>query len=93
MEELDAGQNLKEHVERSEEHFARPEQVENTGGGLLLFHINHVLADGSRLQKVVRKVPAVTLRHSLRFDLRLRKVSRSLQDYTILDFIIQGSKF
>ena len=92
MEELGTGQYLKEHVERSEEHFARPEQVENTCGGLLLFH-NHVLADGSRLQKVVRKVPAVTLRHSLRFDLRLRKVSRSLQDYPILDFMILGSRF
>ena len=75
MEKLGTGQNLKEHVERSEKHFPRPEQVENTGGGGVLLH-NHVLADGSRLQKVVWKLPAVTIRHSLSFDLCLRKVSR-----------------
>ena len=65
---LGSGQNLEEHVERSEKHLPRPEQVENTGGGMLL-HMDHVLAvDGSRLEKVVWQLPAVSLRHSLRFD-------------------------
>ena len=68
---LGSGQNLEEHVERSEKHFPRPEQVENTGGGMLL-HMDHVLAvDGSRLEKVVWQLPAVALRHSLRFNLCL----------------------
>ena len=71
-------QNLKEHVERSEKHFPRPEQVENTGGDVILH--DHVLADGSRLEEVVRQVLAVALCHSLRLDLCLAKVLRLLPD-------------
>ena len=80
---MDTEQNLEEHVERSEKHLARPEQVENTGGGML-FH-DHVLADGGRLQKVVWKVPVVTLCHSLRFDLCLRKVTARLPNSRFLN--------
>ena len=89
---MDTGQNLEEHVERSEKHFARPEQVKNAGGGGMLFH-DHVLADGSRLQKVVWKLPVVTLCHSLCFDLCLRNLTRSLPDYLILDLALKDFRF
>ena len=79
MEKLSTVQNLKEHVERSEKHFPRPEQVENTGGGGMLLH-DHVLADGSRLEEVVRQVLPVALCHSLRLNLRLAEVLRLLPD-------------
>ena len=67
--------NLKEHVECSEKHFPWPEQVEDVGGGSLLFH-NHVLADGSGLHQVFWNVSSVALGHSLCFNFRLPKFSR-----------------
>ena len=67
--------NLKEHVECSEKHFPWPEQVEDVGGGGVLFH-NHVLADGSGLHQVFWNVSSVALGHSLCFNFRLPKFSR-----------------
>ena len=63
-------QNLEEHVECSEQHFPRPEQVEDIGG-LLLLLLNHNLTNCCGLQQMVWDFSSVHFCYSLSLNLCL----------------------